>query len=108
MRIHPGTNEPDDRAALPDGLVVIQHGFGRFEPKLYQPLEAPGLSLPKQRLAADEAPRLVPFDREAEAGLQRRILIGNVVAPMPIRFFDAQRIQRMIARMDESVAGTRA
>src|SRR5450631_4404019 len=103
MRIHSGTNEPDDRATLPDGLIVIQHGIGRLELELHQPLEAPGVSLPKQRLAADEAPRFVPPDREAKAGLQRRILIGDVVAPMPVRLFDAQRVQRMIARMDESI-----
>ncbi|ESX83494.1 hypothetical protein X755_32835 [Mesorhizobium sp. LNJC405B00] len=37
------------------------------------------------------------FDRKAEAGLQHIVLVGDVMAEMPKRLFDATGIQRMQA-----------
>src|ERR1700722_838155 len=71
MAVHAGANETDDGIALPNGLVVVQEGFRVRELELHQSLAASGMPLPQQRLAADEAAGFVPFDREAEAGLER-------------------------------------
>src|ERR1700722_16347577 len=46
MAIHAGADEADDRIALPNGLVVVQQGFGVLELELHQSLAASGLPLP--------------------------------------------------------------
>src|ERR1700730_3480265 len=105
--VHAGANETDDGIALPNGLVVVQEGFRVRELELHQSLAASGMPLPQQRLAADEAAGFVPFDREAEAGFERGVFVGNVVAPVPVGLFDAQRIQRVIAGMNQAAGGAR-
>src|SRR5712671_6136511 len=103
VSVHSRPDEADDGIPVPDRLVVIEQGFGRFELELHQPLEAARLLLPQQRIAADESVRLVPLARETESGFQRRVLVGDVVAPMPVRLFDAQGIQRVVACVHEPV-----
>ena len=51
--------------------------------------------LRQQRVAADERHRLVERAREAEAGLERRVLVADVVPPVAIRLLEAQRIEGM-------------
>ena len=64
----------------------------------------PGLFLCEQRLTPDKATGLVHFDSKAQPCLERGVLVGNVMAPMAIAFFHAQRIQRMIAGQLEAEA----
>ena len=51
--------------------------------------------------------RLVELHGKAQVRFQRRILVGDVVAPMTIGFFDAQRIQRVIAGVGQAEACAR-
>src|SRR2546429_598381 len=60
-----------------------------------------------ERLEADKAPGLVPGDGELQAGLERCVLVADVVAPVPIRLFHAQAVQGMVAREAQSEGLTR-
>ena len=44
----------------------------------------------QQRIAADEGRLLVEGDGEAEPGLERRVLLADVMAPMAVGLLDAQ------------------
>ena len=107
MRVHGRANVPDQRVALPDRFVVVQQGLRGFELELHQALGAPGRLLAQQRLTADEAAGFVPLDRESEARLQRRVLVGDVMAPVPVGLLDAQGVERVVARMHEPEARPR-
>src|ERR1700736_383891 len=64
MSVHSRPDEADDVIPVPDRLIVVEQGFGRFELELHQSLEAPRLLLAHECFAADESARLVPADRE--------------------------------------------
>ncbi len=53
------------------------------------------LSLPFERLLADEAALLVPGDGKSETRLERRVFIGDVVPPMAVGFLHAAIVERV-------------
>ncbi len=77
-------------AISPDGFVVIQQRPGVLQQELNERSFNATFLLFQQRFAADEAAGFVELDREAEPGLERRVLVGDVVAPVPVGLLDAQ------------------
>src|SRR5690606_42020816 len=65
---------------------------------LHEPLGRRRLARGQQGVAADE--RLVEGAGEAEPGLERRVLVGDVVAPVPVRLLQAQ--DRKSTRLNSS------
>ena len=99
----------DDPAPMPDRFVVVEQGLGVQQPELEQAPLRTLFALPQQRVAADETARFVELHREPQTRFQRRVLVGDVVAPVPVGLLDAQRIQRVVTGMDQaqSVSGSR-
>src|SRR3989442_520507 len=64
--------------------------------KRHEPAPHAGLALQHERLAADEAAGLVPGDGKLQAGLERCVLVADVVAPVPVRLFHTQAVQGMV------------
>ena len=62
-----------------------------------------GVAPRAQRLAAEEAARLVPGDGEAEAGLERRVVGADVVAPVAETLLDAAGVEAVMAGMRQAV-----
>jgi hypothetical protein len=50
-----------------------------------------------ERIPADETAGFVPRDAEAEAGLERRVVRCDVVAPVAIALLHAQRVERVVS-----------
>ena len=84
-------------AVAEDRLVVQQDRFGIVHQEMYQASAQTFLLVLFQRLAANKVGVLLERDGEAQARLERRVGGGNIVPPMAIRFFAAQRIERMVA-----------
>src|SRR5262249_52950824 len=95
---HPRGDAADELTVPPDGLIVIEEPVRFLESECHHAAAHAGLALSAQRLAPDEAPRLVPGNRKSKAGLERGIHIADVVAPVTISLFHAQAIERMVAR----------
>src|SRR5262249_38162846 len=77
----PGPGDATDQHAVaPDGLVAQEQRLGIGEVEHHQPAAERRLALAQQRIAAHEA-ILLEGDGEAEAGLERRVLAADVVAP---------------------------
>src|SRR5437763_10425383 len=98
----PRGDPSDQHVVAPDRLVVIQLAIGALERNRH---ESPPHALRAplaERLEADEAPGLVPGDGKLQAGLERCVLVADVVAPVPIRLFHAQTVQGMVAREAQS------
>src|SRR2546430_853750 len=107
MAEHPGGDASDQLIVPPDRLVVIQQAIGALERNRH---ESPPHALRAplaERLETDKAPGLVPGDGELQAGLERCVLVADVVAPVPIRLFHAQAVQGMVAREAQSEGLTR-
>src|SRR5690606_41634642 len=93
VTIGAGGDAADDSVARPDRLVVIEQRLGIGQPELQQPACQSLLLLAQHGIAPEEiaeaAARLVRFRGKAEAGFEHMVLIADVVAEMPIGFFDA-------------------
>ena len=76
---------------------MIQEAIGTLESNRHQPAPQARLALAQQRLESDEAAGLVPGDGELQAGLERGVLIADVVAPVAIGFFHAQAVHGVVA-----------
>ena len=80
---------------------MVEQRLGVFEEELHEPLAHAFLPLAQQRMASDEGRRLVELDSEAEAGLQRRVRIGDVVAVVAVGLLDPERVHGVHAGMAE-------
>ena len=80
---------------------MVEQRLGVFEEELHEPLAHAFLPLAQQRMASDEGRRLVELDSEAEAGLQRRVRIGDVVAVVAVGLLDPERVHGVHADMVE-------
>ena len=76
--------------APPDRLVVIDQRLGIIELELHQMPRDTLLLLRQQRIPSDKAARLVELDHETQPRLQRRVLIGDVMTPVAVGFFQPQ------------------
>src|SRR5580700_10405986 len=90
VREHPRADAPDQLAVSPDRLVVVQESIVPLESQRHQAAAHTRGALREQRLAADEAARLVPGDGELQPRLERGVLVRDVVAPVAVGLFDAQ------------------
>jgi hypothetical protein len=75
---------------------VVGEDVGLPQAELDQPAPDACLFLPEQGVAAGES-RLVPGHGEAQAGFQRGVPGGDVVAPAPVGLFHPERIQGVVA-----------
>ena len=77
--------DPADQSTVPeDRLVVVQEWLRVVEAELHEATGEAGLALCDQCLAADEAAGLVPRDPPGEPGLERGVLVGDVVTPVAV------------------------
>ena len=88
--------EARDLAVPADRLSVVDERFRVLEQELHHPPSQAGVLLLQNSVAADEgavpAVGLARLDREAEPGLQHVVVVGDVVAEMAERLFDAAGI----------------
>ena len=85
------TNVPEPPAVAKDRLATVEQRLRVIEEELGEPSpRRAGVSPGEQRLAPDEAPRLVPGDRELKATLERRIGIANVMTPAAVAFLSSR------------------
>src|SRR5207245_2388612 len=89
-------------AVPPDGFAVIEHTARVIEREGDEAALGAGLFLPQERVAADEAAGLAPRDGEAEARLDGRGLLGDVVAPVPIGLLDPARASSGMCRLSQA------
>src|SRR5580700_10575022 len=75
VREHPRADAPDQLAVSPDRLVVVEESIGPLERQRHQAAAHARGALLEQRLAADEAARLVPGDGELQPRLERGVLV---------------------------------
>ena len=75
----------------------LEHQLGVLESELDQTLGARLVSLGLESRAAHEVDALVPGDGKTQTGFQRRVLVGDVVAPMPVARLEAQRVEGVVA-----------
>ena len=104
MPEEPGRDPAYDLAIAVDRLVaedvrlrVVQ--YEHDEP----PLQA-RVSLAQESVASDEVRSLVEGDREPQAGLERRILVSQVMAPGPVPLLHAQRVHRAVPGVPQAEA----
>lgn len=91
MTEHGGRDVPYQLTVPPDGFVVIEKGLGVLKGKHNKsPLE-PLLFLSREGLAADEVAILVEGYSKSKAGHERRILVGDVVAPVMVTLISRSR-----------------
>ncbi len=100
---HAGGETAHELAVPPDRLAVIEHAARVLEREGDEPPLDAGFLLAQQRLAPDEIP-LPERDGEAEAGFERRIFLGDVVAPVPVGLLDPERVERVVAGVAEAEA----
>ena len=72
-----------------DGIVVVQQRFRIIEFELHETAVETGFLLGEQRVASDKTPRLVPCDCKRQACLERRVFVGDVVAPVAVTLFES-------------------
>ena len=60
------------------------------------------LTLSQQRIAPGKRLRLVEAHREAEPGLERRVLAAEVVTPRAIGLLDAERVHGVVSGVTET------
>ena len=82
--------DADQDAVAVHGLVVVEQRVWIVEAELHQPSIHPGLALGHQGIVADEATGLVEGHAPREAGVERRVLLGDVVAPVAVGLLHAQ------------------
>jgi hypothetical protein len=87
---------------------MVGEGVRIVQRKVHEPTPYSLLTLAQEGFPADEPARLVPGDGEAEAGLQRCVAAGDVVAPTTVAPLHPQRIQGVVARMTEAERCPRA
>jgi hypothetical protein len=89
-----GRHDGDDPAIAHHGFVVKQHRFGIGELKLDHATFQPCFAFPQYRVTPDEI-GFLGADGKSESSLQHVILIGDVMAEMPERLFDAATVERV-------------
>src|SRR5499427_2325409 len=101
MAIRRGGGGAHDASTAPDRLVAQRIGPGVVEDKIHEPprhgLSAQG----DERVASDEAARLVEAHGEAEPGLQWRVLGGQLAPPRAIGLLHAQGLDGVVARVPQ-------
>src|SRR5438552_3386417 len=99
---HAGGEASHERAVPPDGLAVIEHTARVLEREGDEAALGASLFLPQERVVADEAAGLAPRHGEAEAGFEGRVLLGDVVAPVPVGFLDPERVEGVVAGVTQA------
>ena len=94
----------DDLAVDPHRLRSERHRQRIVEHEASQPAAGPVALTLGQRVAADELAGLVQLHGEAEAGLVRVVLGGDVDAPHPVALLDPQRVDGAVPAGDQAVA----
>ena len=94
MADHPAIGE--------DRFVMIEHRFGSVSTKLDQPALRNPPSRWRSSASRPMKSRPFEFHCEHQAGIERRILIADIMAPVAIGLFDAAAIERMQAREFEA------
>src|SRR5262249_56209113 len=79
-----GGEHADTAAVAVNGFLAPCCELRLVEPEQQQPPAHAALALGHERVAPDEPTSLVPGDRERHAGLERRVLRRQLVAPRPI------------------------
>jgi len=90
---HPGGDPSDEFTVPPDRLVVIQHSIRALEGDRHESAPDAGRAQLAERLESDEPAGLVPGDGKLQASLKRRVLVADVVAPVPVSLLHAQAVQ---------------
>lgn len=94
--------QPDKTAVAIDRLVMQQKRIGTFDGEMHEAFGDTLRLLPAQHILAEEA-GLLPGDGKAEAGLERRFLGADIVAPMAIALLQPATVERVVAAGDEVV-----
>src|ERR1700730_855537 len=97
MPVHAGSRTTHDDPVAVDRLLVIAGRRWICESEEHHSTQHPKLLLSQDRFTADETSNLVEVAAETQPRLQRRVVICDIVTKMSIPFFDAQRIERVIA-----------
>ena len=92
----------DNAVAVPNRFVMVEQRLRVLQAKLRQAAAQPPLSLAQQGLPANEAAGLVELDHKAQARLQGAVLVGEVVAPVPVTLLQAQGIQGVIPGVNQA------
>ena len=82
---------------------MVAQQLGVLQAELDQALVAGLFPLVLQRGPAVPGVGLVPADGEAQSGLDRRVLVGDVVAPMPVAGLQPQRVHGVVAGQGQAV-----
>ena len=94
---------PDQAAVAVDRLVVQQQRMSAVDSEQQQAAREAGVAPRAKLLAAEETARLVPCDGETEAGLERRVVGTDVVAPVAEPLLDAAGVETIMAGVGEAV-----
>ena len=82
---------------------MVEQPVGVVQLELDQPLGTWLILLFSKCLASAEAAGFVPRDGEPEPGLERGVLVGDVVTPVAVARFEAHRVHRVVAGVGEAV-----
>ena len=88
VAVRPGGESSDDLAVSQNRLVVEQKRFGIIEAELDEAAPDALFTVTVERSLAYEAAGLVPCHREPQTRFERRVLVGDVVAPMPVSLLE--------------------